>query len=1333
MGIAMKKRIQGTNFKINLKPSALIISLLVFLTTLPTTAHALRDDVLIIVNDNSIDSPQIGAYYAQQRNINQANIVHVRIRNGYFISWDEFRNLRDQIVAFMQSNTLDDPGLIVANCVDGDLPYYCSASTQQLRQHTRIRYLVTTRGVPTRMTVDGSTLFSPNTATSVDNYLKYWLINYFSSDVKLKFTEREQAFLDGRGMRTVVPSVDKELIVGRIDGLNQEAALNLVDRAIKAEQDGLYGNLFSNTQALHWVDHSVTSGLPKRMYQPSEGILQSWRYQMGVFGESRFECQDYLNFPLSSLSGLTPTNCRVQMTPSTERGPANVVSRQPIANDALRYSGWLDGSISASSFNGLLNWRKTPSCNVVLCENSTTPDACRAASTDIYREINTQCVGVADGFVGYNHQSYPLSFHASWPTGWYPDENIANWNSRSGGDSLNGLAFPDVDDSFGIADQNSLWFRSSDQIAIPVCYSDNSFTATEACPDKRKINLNQKIAFPGQLLDAANLASYRITFWYRAENVTTATDLQLRLFVHESGSGNQQIDYGIQTIGSLPVGNSFWKLASVTITLDPNLHGNQLYDGIKLRLQSSGLFSGDLVIDYLQITDMLTGQNIAENGFFSEGHKQVAVGDYAASFLSRLNGAAFWGSVGHHQSGGAAFVTNQLESMIYFMRGLPLGDAVWFDESNNSGILYGDPLYSPTAVYLHPVNAEDRLLGTVNLIGDTVNGQTPDYVDTQYTVDYCAGTDFFNCDRDSLAWLATGVNGVGGQKDLHLGSWDTSLIIPGEYVLRLAVTSNNFKTGKSQTFYDYYPVIVGDINFPPVVASAVIQVNEDSAGSAQIEVVDQDVGDTHSFNITVAPRLGSAIISASGLVSYTPFEDLNGRDNLSVSVTDSAGNVISVQVTVLINPVNDAPRPTALDILINEDSLGMVQIQANDPDANDTAIYSIVASSILGNATVSSTGLVTFTPHSNATGTAQVIVNVKDVVGASSNVTFMLTVLPINDAPRIRANSMVLLEDSSATTQVLVFDPDLSDTHTYSISGQPSTGVANVSATGMVSYSPMENFTGSDSIGVTVLDGMGGAASIIIPVQVNPVNDVPLVSAPAINTDVNVSALSQLVINDPDIGDTHSYSITTLPLHGTAQVSITGLVNYIPNTGYIGTDQMVLTVTDAAGASNTVLITVTVNSVVTTYTIPNYSSVIIEGTIEEISSVWVTVLGKSVYLPRALITYQSDPEDAVLNIGDHITINADTLSTYLIATTIVRDNKQSTFSVMGPASYIDPENQRLGIAYINVETDNNTNFKQFDVSSDHISSITTQTILQATAQELQSDGSFIARDIEIIE
>ena len=1138
---------KASTIKNCLKPRLLLACLLAYLTFLPATAYALRDDVLVIVNDNSIDSPLIGAYYAQQRNINPANILHVRIRNGYFIAWDEFRSLRDQIIAFMQTNTLDDPGLTPAACVDGELPYYCPASMLQLRQHTKIRYLVTTRGIPTRMTVSGSRLFAAAAPTSVDNYLKYWLINYFAADVNLRFPEREKAFLDGRGMRTVVPSVDKELIVGRIDGLNQEAALNLVDRAIQAEQNGLYGNLISHTQFQNWLDHSVT-GFLKRVYLPLEGPQQTWRYQMGLFGEPRFECRDYLNFPLTTLAGLAPVDCKVQITPATETGPGNSLSREPIVNDALMYFGWLDGSVSASNFNGLLNWRKQPSCKVLLCENSSAPDACRAASTDVYREINTQCVGLADGFIGYNHQSYPLSFLASWPSGWYPDSSTTNWNAVSGGDSLKDLAFPEISENYGLLDLNSLWFRSSDQVAAPVCYTDNSFTATAACPDQRRINLNQKITFPEKLLDAANPASFRITFWYRTFNVTTATDLQARLFVHESGAGSQQIDYGIQTIGNLPVGNGLWHQANVTFTLDPALHGSQLYDGIKLRLQSSGLFAGELVMDIVSITDLETNQNLAQNGFFSGGHKQVAMGDYAASFLSRLNGTAFLGSVSHHQSGGAAFAAHQLETLVYFMRGLPLGDAVWFNESNNSGILYGDPLYSPVAVYLHPVNVDDNLQGSVGLIGDVVNGQAPAFVNTQYAIDYCAGTDFYVCDLDPFAWFATGISGSGGQKNQPLGVWDTALMMPGSYVLRLAVTSTNLTTGKSQTFYDYYPVTVGTINSPPAPTAPMILINEDTSGSSQILVNDPDIGDTHSFAIIFAPLHGTATVSASGLVSYSPFANQNGRDGVIIAVTDSAGNTANVNVPITINPVNDAP----------------------------------------------------------------------------------------------------------------------------------------------------------------------------------------LASAAAIVTDANTSANSQILVNDPDVGDSHTYSVTTLPLHGTALVSVTGLVFYTPATDYHGADQLAVTVSDAAGASVDVLIDITVNSVIVTYTLQNNSSVVIEGTIEEIpASGWLTILGKPIYMPLATITYKSNPGNPVLNIGDHVRITTDTVWSYLIARTVVRDNAKTKFSVTGPASYLDPDNKRLGIGFINVQADANTNFQNFNNSLNPIASITANMVLTADAQALQPDGSFVAKNIRI--
>jgi len=85
--------------------------------------------------------------------------------------------------------------------------------------------------------------------------------------------------------------------------------------------------------------------------------------------------------------------------------------------DALGYQGWLDGQVAAGNFSALLNWRKDGQCSVILCADAADPQACRLVSSDPFHEINTDCVGVAEGFVGYNHQPWPVSYRAVWPTG----------------------------------------------------------------------------------------------------------------------------------------------------------------------------------------------------------------------------------------------------------------------------------------------------------------------------------------------------------------------------------------------------------------------------------------------------------------------------------------------------------------------------------------------------------------------------------------------------------------------------------------------------------------------------------------------------------------------------------------------------------------------------------------------------------------------------------------------------------------------------------------------------------------------------------------------------
>jgi len=778
-----------------------------------SVVQAARDDVLVIVNDNSIDSPQLGAYYAQQRDIDPANIVHVRVPDSYVISWDDFRRLRDQLIHFMQVNTLDDPALEPVVCTDGEPPYYCEATMEQLRAHTRIRHLVTTRGVPTRMTVSGSVLSSASAPTSVDNYLKYWLINYFAEDVQLAFSGREAAFGDGRGMRPVEPAADRELIVGRIDGLDLAAAMALVDRTLAAERAGIYGTWYGSSQFFRWRDANSGAAIyPRTGTGLLDNGLSGWRYPLGLWGEDRPACVDYLNASGALAEGKSPAHCRVQFNDDRDAAaqatqgvsypaPGNAASRQPNPVDALVYQGWLDGQQAVGSFAALLNWRRDGQCTVTLCADAADVEACRAASSDSLRELNTDCVGVADGFMGYNHQSFPLSYLAVWPTGW----------GYTGGGDVDRLAFPEVRSDSGFDDSFSLWFRNTDQVGEPRCYAGSDFTAAPAqpCVDARRVVLSQTIPLAPRTLDVNNPPAYQVKFRYRYNDLNDPVILNLRFLLHETGAGAAQIDYGTREVAIINKKNTRkWQKVDVEFQLDPALHAATSYDAVSIVIETAAAFSDDLGIDAVSVQDTDEEVELVINGSFAQGHRQVAGGDHAATFLSRLNGVAFWGSVSHHQSRGCAFCVNGLETLVYFLRGLPLGDAVWFNESNNSGILYGDPLYSPAAVRLMPVNATNTLSGVVDLYGSTVNGRDPALTVTDYRVDICPGDDFFSCDQTPLAWQGTGISGPGGFENALLGSLDTTVLDPGTYTLRLTVNSVHTATGRSQALNDYYPVYI---------------------------------------------------------------------------------------------------------------------------------------------------------------------------------------------------------------------------------------------------------------------------------------------------------------------------------------------------------------------------------------------------------------------------------------------------------------------------------------------------------------------------------------------
>lgn len=75
-------------------------------------------------------------------------------------------------------------------------------------------------------------------------------------------------------------------------------------------------------------------------------------------------------------------------------------------------------------------------------------------------------------------------------------------------------------------------------------------------------------------------------------------------------------------------------------------------------------------------------------------------------------------------------------------------------------------------------------------------------------------------------------------------------------------------------------------------------------------------------------------------------------------------------------------------------------------------------------------------------------------------------------------------------------------------------------------------------------------------------NRAPSPTAPAIVTTANTAASSQVMVNDPDAGQAHTFAVSTPPANGTAAVNSTGVVTYTPRAGFTGSDSVMITATD---------------------------------------------------------------------------------------------------------------------------------------------------------------------------
>jgi hypothetical protein len=238
------------------------------------------------------------------------------------------------------------------------------------------------------------------------------------------------------------------------------------------------------------------------------------------------------------------------------------------------------------------------------------------------------------------------------------------------------------------------------------------------------------------------------------------------------------------------------------------------------------------------------------------------------------------------------------------------------------------------------------------------------------------------------------------------------------------------------------------------------------ATAKRYTVVDADVGNSLRFEVTPVARSG---VTQGAPVRSAAFEILNSPP------------VISGQTPNPIEIQEDTSREITLDDLV-----------ASDPEGQELTVRVRNGANYLRSGN-------TITPVADFDGTLSVPVTVFDGTDESNVFNLVVDVLPVNDAPRfggVVPPGLTTPEDTTLTITVddlVINDPD---SNTFTLTLNPPLPDANYTLAGPASVTPAENFNGRLFVRAAVSDGEASSAPFTIPVDVEAVNDRPIVVEP---------------------------------------------------------------------------------------------------------------------------------------------------------------------------------------------------------------------------------------------
>ncbi|EPI4957683.1 tandem-95 repeat protein, partial [Vibrio parahaemolyticus] len=360
-------------------------------------------------------------------------------------------------------------------------------------------------------------------------------------------------------------------------------------------------------------------------------------------------------------------------------------------------------------------------------------------------------------------------------------------------------------------------------------------------------------------------------------------------------------------------------------------------------------------------------------------------------------------------------------------------------------------------------------------------------------------------------------------------------------------------------------VDVTPVNDAPVAKDDTAITDEDTPVTIDVLPNDTDIdGDKLSIQSATVPEAQGKVEIVDGKLVFTPAENFNGHAEIIYTVTDGAlTDQATVKVTV--NAVNDTPvvESNIADQALAEDFTPYT-IDLNTAFSDVDNVDGELTFSVSGNSNIQVAivnGIATITPTADWNGSETLTFTATDPSGESISQTVNFTVAPVAD---IVADKATVVEDTSTVIKVLGNDTFEGDGKVVSLdtNNGPANGTVSVNPDGSVTYTPNDNYHGTDSFTYIVTSG-GVSESTTVSVDVTPENDAPVAKDDTAITDEDTPVTIDVLPNDTDVdGDKLSVESASVPKEqGTVEV-VNGKLVFTPAENFNGDAEITYTVTD---------------------------------------------------------------------------------------------------------------------------------------------------------------------------